>query len=1039
VHSEYSLLDSSCQIASLAARAAEFDQPALALTDHGVLSGALEHYKACKLHGIKPIIGCEVYYVDDHAHRPEAESDSKVELNHLTLLAVDDRGYRNLVKLSSLGYLEGLVRGKPAVDMGQLQQHASGLIALTGCLASRFCRRIVDGPEDEARQHADDLVNAFGRDNVYFEVQKNGLREQTIANAGIVKIAREMGGKLVGTGDVHYLRREDYARTAALLCVQTNSTLTMPKMTFDTNEFYLKDSEAMASAFAEWPEALQHTLEIAGRATVEIPMGEPLLPRFLTEGHDEKQYLRDRVFAGLADRFGSPPPRHAVARVDYELEVIDRLGCNAYFLILWDVVKWAKDNGVAVGPGRGAAVGSAVAYCLRITDVDPLRHDLLFERFLNPERVSMPDIDIDFSVRGRERVYKYVTEKYGKESVAQIITFGKMKPRAAARAAARVLGHEYAIGDRVAKLIPDPIMGRAPGIEECLAAGQPLRAEVDRDPQARKIIDVAQGLEGIMRNSSIHAAAVVVADRPLTDVVPLQLAQANPSDERGERVYRTVTQFSMKQVEELGLLKVDFLGLRNLDLIEDALDIVTRSTGERPGIHTIPMDDAKTYEMLAEADSVGVFQFESEGMREALRLVRPTEFDDLVALNALYRPGGLEHIPAYARGKRDPSAVAFLDERLKPILGKTHGVLVYQEQGMRIAQDLAGFSPSMADDLRKAIGKRNYAAVDVLEPQFRDGCGRNGVAPEVVEWLWAALRTSADFSFHQGHASAYALISYRSAWLKANHTAAFMGALIASVDGTRDKAPQLVARCEASGIAVRPPDVNVPAHELVAVDGCIRFGLGSVKGVSRVAIEAICAARAAGPFRSLNDLCDRCGSSFVSRAELRRLIRCGACDSLESTRVGMLRALAAASPGEPLDEALLSLPEFSTAELRSLEREGIASYWTSDAARRLERAQSSSGTPMLASLENRVDEVVLIAGVVTQVRHLRTRSDSAFVILTATDYDTNIDLFIGEWCFDYFRDWHPQVDDVVLVSGRVDRSDTVVVEAIEPFELPAAF
>ncbi|HYZ81620.1 MAG TPA: DNA polymerase III subunit alpha, partial [Solirubrobacteraceae bacterium] len=642
VHSEYSLLDGACKIDGLAARAAQFDQPALGLTDHGVMNGSVELYTACKKHGIKPILGCEVYMVDDHSLR----APGKLDRFHLTLLAADPVGYRNLVKLSSAGFLEGYQRGKPSVDMAQLAAHGEGVIALTGCLASRFCRHLADDAPAKARAHAQELMDAVGSDNVYFEVQKNGLAVQDKCNEGIVRIAREVGRPLVATGDVHYLRREDYHHHAALLCVQTKSTLAAPKMSFETNEFYLRSSQEMADCFAEWPESLATTLEIAERCDVELELGRQLIPRYPTpDGSVEGEYLRRLVDEGLRHRYGDPVPAAAVERAEYELGVIDRMGFNAYFLIVWDFVKYAKDAGIAVGPGRGSAAGSIVAYCLQITDLDPLRYDLLFERFLNPERVSMPDIDMDFSVRGRERVIRYVTEKYGKEAVAQIITFGKMFPRAATRDAARVLGHEYAIGDRLAKLIPDPQQGRPPSFEDCLSPGQPLRAEIDRDGTAKQIVDVAQGLEGIVRNSSIHAAAVVISDRPLTDILPLQIADAG-ADENGERIFRTVTQFSMKPVEQLGLLKMDFLGLRNLDVIEDALDIVERSTGERPDMATLPLGDEKTYAMMARGDSIGVFQFESEGMREALRKVNPTEFEDLVALVALYRPGAMDQIPA---------------------------------------------------------------------------------------------------------------------------------------------------------------------------------------------------------------------------------------------------------------------------------------------------------------------------------------------------------------------------------------------------------
>src|SRR2546421_8275388 len=836
VHSEYSLLDGACKIDALAERAAAFGQPALALTDHGVMNGAVELHTACAKHGIKPIIGCEIYFVADHL----ASGSERGERNHLTLLAGDDAGYRNLVKVSSAGFLEGLQRGKPTVDMSLLERYADGVIALTGCLASRFCQRLLEDRVADARAHADDLLRIFGPEDVYFEVQKNGLAAQEKCNEHIVRIAREVGGSLVGTGDVHYLRREDYEHHTALLCVQTKSTLAEPKLTFETNEFYLRDSSEMAGAFAEWPEALVSTLEIAERCSVQIELGKQLTPPVPPpDGRSEGDYLGARVQEGLRLRYGDPPSAQALERMEMELAVIDRMGFNAYFLIVWDFVKFAKDNGIAVGPGRGSAAGSIVAYCLSITDIDPLRYDLLFERFLNPERVSMPDIDIDFSVRGRERVMRYVTEKYGRESVAQIVTFGKMFPRAATRDAARVLGHDYGVGDRLAKLIPDPIMGRAPSFEEFLAPGQELKKAYDEDPTARQIVDVARGLEGIVRNSSIHAAAVVIADRPLTDIVPLQLADAGTTDEHGNRVFKTVTQFSMKPVEEIGLLKMDFLGLRNLDVIEDALDIIERSTGVRPDMTTLPLDDVKTYEMLARGDSVGVFQFESEGMREALQKVRPDEFDDLVALNALYRPGAMDQIGTYARGKREPESVQFPDERLRPILSATKGVILYQEQAMLIAKLLAGFSGAKADDLRKAIGKKKRDAMAKLKPEFVEGCAGSGTSREVTEWLWATNERSADYSFNKAHAAAYGLIAYRTAWLKANHPAEYMAALISSVMATKDKVPFFVARCEEMGIEILPPDVNESDHRFTVVEGNIRFGLDAVKGVGHQAVEAI--------------------------------------------------------------------------------------------------------------------------------------------------------------------------------------------------------
>jgi len=1090
VHSEYSLLDGACKIEALAKRAAEFGQPALGLTDHGVMNGAVELYKACTKHGIKPIVGCEIYLADRAPGGGNGNGGGKVQRNHLTLLAADDSGYRNLVKLSSSGFLEGLVRGKPTVDLPQLAAHSSGVIALTGCLASRFCQRLTEDRVGDARAHAEELQQVFGRENVYFEVQQNGIPAQDKCNEGIVRIAGELGGSLVGTGDVHYLRREDYDHHTALLCVQTKSTLAAPKMTFDTNEFYLRDNAEMAAAFAPWPQALPSTLEIAERCDVKIELGKQLIPSFPTpDGEPEREYLRARVLEGLRARYGDPPPAHAVERMEMELGVIDRMGFNAYFLIVWDFVKYAKENGVAVGPGRGSAAGSIVAYCLRITDVDPLRYELLFERFLNPERVSMPDIDIDFSVRGRERVMRYVTEKYGRESVAQIVTFGKMFPRAATRDAARVLGYDYGTGDRLAKLIPDPIMGRAPSFEECLKDGEPLRKVYDEEPDARRIVDVAQGLEGIVRNSSIHAAAVVIADRPLTDIVPLQLADAG-TDENGDRAYRTVTQFSMKPIEEIGLLKMDFLGLRNLDVIEDALDIIARSgagpdgqPAERLDMARLPLDDHKTYEMLAKGESIGVFQFESEGMREALKKVRPDEFNDLVALNALYRPGAMDQIPVYAKGKHRPDTISYPDERLRPILESSKGVILYQEQAMQIAKELAGFSGAKADDLRKAIGKKNREAMAALKPEFIEGCRASGTRPEVIEFLWQTNEKSADYSFNKSHAACYALIAYRTAWLKANYPAEYMAALISSVMSTKDKVPFFVARCEEMGIEILPPDVNLSDHEFTVVDGNIRFGLDAVKGVGYQAVEAIKRAREDGPdggrtgggrFTSLWDFCERVDNRTVNKKAIEALIKCGAFGSTGASRKGMLDVLeqaqaagqkiqqdaqigqgsifdldgaggteapSSAAPGagllRPSHPPILA-EEYDQAELLAIEKEAIGLFISAHPLKPVREALRARADCSLAALADRRDkDWVTVGGIVTEAKRIKTRNGDHMMFATLDDLEGSVELLVfGKALAEHEAEL--AVDRVLLVRGRVDHKEAgktcLVVQSVEAFE-----
>ena len=859
VHSEYSLLDGACKIEPMVKRAAELGMPALGLTDHGVMNGAVDLYKACRAHDVKPILGLEAYLVDD---RKAVRESVRYERNHLTLLAASDAGFRNLVQLSSAGFLEGFARGKANVDMELLDRHSEGIIALTGCLQSRFCQRLIQDRPEDARAHADELLGVFGAEQVYFEVQNNGIPEQEKANEGIARIAREVGRPLVGTADVHYLRREDYDNHAALLCVQTKSTLEAPKLTFDTNEFFLKSHEEMSESFSAWPEAVPTTLEVAERCEVEIELGKLLLPRYPTsDGEEPEAMLRRIAEEGLARRYGDPLPAEARERLEFELGVIEEMGFESYFLITWDFVRFAKENGIAVGPGRGSAAGSIVSYCLNITDVDPLANRLLFERFLNPGRKSMPDIDIDFSVRGRERVIRYVAEKYGRESVAQIITFGKMAPRAATRDAARVLGFDYATGDRIAKQIPEPVLGRNPSFDECLKPGQELRHVYDSDPDAKRVLDVAQGLEGIIRNASIHAAAVVIADRPLQEIVPLQLAEDRPAagaapngtgngSGKPERSYKIVTQYSMGPIEDIGLLKMDFLGLRNLDVIEDAVEIIERSRGEQVDMESIPMDDQGTYEMLARGESVGVFQLESEGMRDALQQVKPTEFEDIVALVSLYRPGAMRYIPTYAKGKRDPSTVVFPDPRLRSITEETYGCVIYQEQLMEIAKQMAGFSPAAADDLRKAVGKKKRDLMAKMKDQFLAGLRESKTDTKVANDLWSLMTAAADYSFNRSHAACYGLIAYRTAYLRANYPAEYMAALISTVMSTKDKVPYFVNRCEEMGIEVLPPDVNSSDHGFVVAEKKIRFGLDAVKNVGHAAVEAILRARDEGPFRS---------------------------------------------------------------------------------------------------------------------------------------------------------------------------------------------
>ncbi|MGZ5342033.1 MAG: DNA polymerase III subunit alpha [Solirubrobacterales bacterium] len=1081
VHSEYSLLDGACKLEprkqnkkdgepegrmSLAERAAELGMPALGLTDHGVMNGAVEHYKACKANGIKPIIGMEAYLVED---RNAIGSAPRYERNHLTLLAASDAGFGNLVKLTSAGFLEGFSRGKANLDMDLLERHSEGVIALSGCLQSRFCRRLVEDRPADARAHADDLLQVFGPEQVYFELQRNGLVEQDKANEGIARVARELGRPLVATADVHYLKREDYDKHAALLCVQTKSTVADPKLSFDTNEFFLKSPEEMAEDFSEWPEAVPTTLEIAERCAVEIELGRLLLPRYPTPEDEEPAAMLKRLASeGLGRRYGDPAPAEARERLDYELSVIEEMGFESYFLIVWDFVRYAKQNGVAVGPGRGSAAGSIVAYALDITELDPLAHGLMFERFLNPARKSMPDIDIDFSVRGRERVMHYVQEKYGREAVAQIITFGKMAPRAATRDAARVLGYDYGVGDRLAKQIPEPVLGRNPKFKDCLKPGEELQKTYESDPDARRILDVAQGLEGIVRNNSIHAAAVVIADRPLQEIVPLQLADDRSGGEAGERTYKVVTQYSMGPIEEIGLLKMDFLGLRNLDVIEDAVAIIERSRGERIDMEAIPDDDAKTYEMLARGDSVGVFQLESDGMRDALRRVKPTDFDDIVALVSLYRPGAMSYIPAYAKGKADPASVRYPDDRLRPITEATYGCVIYQEQLMQIATSMAGFSGAEADDLRKAVGKKKRELMATMEDKFLAGLRQSETADGVAKDLWKLMTAAADYSFNKAHAACYALIAYRTAYLKANYPAEYMAALISSVMQTKDKVPYFVNRCSEMGIEVLPPDINTSHHGFVVSGNKIRFGLDAVKNVGHAAVQAIISARDSdGEFASLWDFCERVDSRAVNKRAVECLVKCGALDSTGGSRKGMLEALPMASShgqqaqedaqrgqgsifdlGESVGGAEedagrinhppIGLAEFDSRELLGLEKETLGTFLSAHPLDEVRDALRARVDCSLAQLSSREDgSVVSIGGIVSEARRIRTRAGKEMMFATIDDIEGQVEMIVFNSAFEAHQA-SIEIDRIVLVKGRVDKKEQgeikLVAQEVEPFE-----
>jgi len=1024
VHSEYSILDGACRIPALAARAAELEMPAVALTDHGSLAGAIDLVREAKAQGVKPILGCEVYVADDRKVQAKGYA-------HLTLLAETNEGYANLIKLSSLGYLEGYYY-KPRVDWELLDRHSTGLVALSGCLSGRVCKALEEGRADDAESELDRLSTIFGKDSVYVEMQNAHLDVQQRINPLLEQLAAKRALPTVATGDVHYLRHEDARAHEALLCIQSGDSLKNPNhWKFDTDHFYFKTQAEMLGDFPGQEAALRRTLEIADRCNVEIELGRILLPHFPTpDGRDAFDYLVEWCEKGLAKRYDKVTTELR-ERLQFELKTIREMGFADYFLIVADFIAFAKRNGISVGPGRGSAAGSLVSYCLEITDLDPIRYDLLFERFLNPGRKSMPDIDIDFAVDGRERVINYVTEKYGRDRVAQVITFGTMAARAAVRDAGRVLEVPYGVVDKIAKLIPE---GPGQTLDDCLKAGSELKQSYDSDPVAREIVDLAKPLEGLTRQDGIHAAAVVIGAEPLMELLPLQQKGADQE---------VVTQVSGTNIEALGLLKMDFLGLRNLDVIDKACALI----GDLD-IGAIPLDDKKTYAMLARGESTGVFQFESSGMRDALRSVKPTVFEDLIALVALYRPGPMQYIPVYARRKHREEPVTYPDERLKELTSSTYGICIYQEQYMEIAKKVAGFSPAEADDLRKAIGKKIHSLMASLKSKFLEGCASNGVTPGVANQLWADMEQAQDYSFNKSHAACYGLIAYRTAWLKANHPKEYMAALISSVMNTKDKVPFYVNACHDLAIDVLPPDVNTSMIDFAVVEGKIRFGLNAVKNVGESACRAIVRAREdGGNFTSIWDFTERVDPQVVNKRALESLVKCGGLDSTGASRRGMLECLEQALAwgqkqqsdkllgqgsifdlGEPVageaatrHHPTIAADEFEKNELLKLEKETLGLYVSDHPLTPIRDQLRRKTDCAINEIERRRDgEVVIVGGIVASLKQMTTKKGDPMVFAGLEDVTGSCEVVAFNSVYAHARELLVQ-DRVIIVKGRIDQ------------------
>jgi DNA polymerase-3 subunit alpha len=1040
------MLDGASRIRDLISFAKDQNMPAIALTDHGVMYGAIKFFKEAKDAGVKPVIGCEVYVAADRHDR------SRAPYYHLTLLARTAEGYRNLIKLCTAGYLEGFYR-KPRVDAELLRKCGKGLICLSGCLSAEVPIRILEGRLDEARRLLLEYAGTF--DAVYLEMQDHGIPDQRRVNEGLRRLHKETGLPLVATNDSHYTARSDARMHDVLLCIGTGKFYNDPKrMKFPSEEFYVKPVEEMAKLFPDDPEALENTIKVVDLVEdVGIELGKTRLPNFpKPKGYTADQYLRERCEEGLRKRYGRLTPE-IERRLDFELATIAKMGFADYFLIVWDFVKYAKDKQIAVGPGRGSAAGSIVAYALEITELDPLQYSLLFERFLNPDRISMPDVDIDFSVQGRGEVTRYVTEKYGgHEHVAHIITFGTIGAKAAIRDAGRIFQYPYSDTDKLAKLIPDKPVGttlrdvlrpendRYVAGEKHPGAAHEIINFVEQDAEARQVLDTAFEIEGFARHAGTHAAGVVISEEPLTDIVPLQRVAKDDS--------AVMVQHPMGDVEALGLLKVDFLGLRNLDVIEETLRVIRRTRGEEVDIRHIPLDDEETLQLFARGDTFGVFQFESSGMQRMLQEVRPDRFDDLVALNALYRPGPMDYIPNFKRGKHDPESVKYLDPRLKPILEPTYGVAAYQEQLMEISKTLGGFTPGEADTLRKAIGKKNVKLLAPLRDKFTQGCRESKVAPQVAEELWNWMEKAGGYSFNKSHSACYSFLAFQTAYLKAHYPEAYMAALLSSVMNTKDRVPQYVAESRAMKIEVLPPDVNESGRRFTVVGKTIRFGLSAVKNVGDNCVEAIIAAReVGGPFTDIFDFCERVDAKTYNKRTLESLIKCGAFDNTGHPRAAMVAVHAQAvervakAKGAGDDQFCM----FDSTELASFAPPKPEIPDTQDDRRQsLEWEKETLGLfvsdhplrPVLHKLKNHIDTtvsdldacrdgaVVWVGGLATSVRINTTRKGDTMAMLQLDDTRGLAEVIVFPRVYASCENCVRE-DAVLKVKGRVERKEGI--------------
>ena len=1065
VHTEFSLLDGACRIDRIAKKAKALGQTALAVTDHGVMYGAVAFYKACQAEGIRPIIGCEVYVAPRSRFQKEHGTDSGY--SHLILLCRNERGYRNLCYLVSCGFTEGFYV-KPRIDWELLHEHAEGLICLSGCLAGEIPQALIRGDYERAKKKALELRELFGPENFYLEIQDHGIPEEKQAARELIRLSEDTRIPLVLTNDAHYIEKEDAYYQDVLMCIQTGKTVDEPnRMRFESQELYLKSEEEMRALFPEHPEAADNTVKIAERCHYDFTFGHYHLPRFkLPEGEtDSAAYLRRLCEQGFAERYGDRPQVHD--QMDYELSMIEKMGFVDYFLIVSDFIGYAKRNGIPVGPGRGSAAGSVVSYCLHITDVDPIKYSLFFERFLNPERVSMPDIDVDFCVNRRGEVIDYVNRLYGSDHVAQIVTFGTMAARAAVRDVGRALGVSYGETDAVAKQVPSGPGALNITLDEALKLSKPLKEMYEGDENLKRLIDVARALEGMPRHASTHAAGVVITENPVYTYVPLAR-----NDES------VVCQYPMTTLEELGLLKMDFLGLRNLTVLEDAARMVRRREPDFR-VNRIPEDDAETFKMLADGHTTGVFQLESTGMTGVCTQLRPKSIEDITAVIALYRPGPMDSIPRFIEWSQHPEKVRYKHELLRPILEVTYGCIVYQEQVIQIFQRLAGFSLGQADMIRRAMSKKKHAVIDAERKAFVhgdperqiDGAVARGVPEDVADSIYDEILDFASYAFNKAHAVCYAFVANWTAYMKRHYPREYMAALLTSVLDSSTKVAEYIAECKELGVAILPPDVNESDANFTVAGQHIRFGLVAIKGIGWGAIQSLVAEREKnGPFRDFEDFCSRMAGGELNKRAVENLIRAGAFDSMGYKRRALLQVYEAVLDGiqrsrrdnisGQLDlfggfgeEAaprfrLPELEEYPKRELMAMEKEVTGLYLSGhpmdeyrDQLRRLGVAPIGAILSDFAAEDGPAryadGQYVSVAGVVQSVRTRPTKNGALMSYVQLEDDSGSMELIVFQRALDaggsYLKD-----NAALFIRGRIsvrdEKEPQLMVDSIRPLE-----